>query len=147
MLNLRSLLCVFLLLLFFVWLIKNVFSVVNGCVFFLFSFSTSLKISLFEARKVFKILVLFSGEVSRKSSFFSDERPVNSLSRELLALVFLWGEGEDDLFRSNTFNGEEFLESADLSRAEVTLSSQANFADLEGECSLILVGFPGPIVM
>ena len=43
MLNLRSLLDVFLLLLFFVWLIKNVFSVVNGCVFFLFSFSTSLK--------------------------------------------------------------------------------------------------------
>ena len=145
MLNLRSLL-LFLLSLLFGWLMKNVFSVVNGCGICLSS--RSLKRSLFEARKFLKMLVLFKGEVSRKSSFFlSDERPLSSLASKLLSLVFLWGEGDVDLFRSNSFRGEEFLESADLSRADVTLSSELNLADLEGECSLIRVGFPGPIVM
>ena len=125
---------------------KNVFSVVNGCGICLSS--RSLKRSLFEARKFLKMLVLFKGEVSRKSSFFlSDERPLSSLASKLLSLVFLWGEGDVDLFRSNSFSGEEFLESADLSRADVTLSSELNLADFEGECSLIRVGFPGPIVM
>ena len=146
MLNLRSL--GFCLLLLFDWLIKNVFSVVNGCGVFFSSLSKSLRRSLLEARKFLKILVLFKGEVSRKSSFFfSDERQLSSLALNLLSLVFLWGEGDVDLFKSNTLNGEEFLESADLSLADVTLSSELNLADFEGECSLIRVGFPGPIVM
>jgi len=135
-------------LLLFDWFIKNVFSVVNGRGVFFSSLSKSLRRSLLEARKFLKILVLFKGEVSRKSSFFfSDERQLSSLALDLLSLVFLWGEGDVDLFRSNTLNGEEFLESADLSLADVTLSSELNLADFEGECSLIRVGFPGPIVM
>ena len=113
------------------------------------SFSTSLKRSLLEARKVFKILVLLSGEVSRKSSFFfSDELEFSSLKLKLLlSLVFLWGEGEAALFRSKRFSGELFRERADLSLAFVTVSSVVSFADLEGECSLIRVGLPGSIVM
>lgn len=135
-------------LLLFDWFIKNVFSVVNGCGIFFSSLSKSLRRSLLEARKFLKILVLFKGEVSRKSSFFfSDERQLSSLEFNLLSLVFLWGEGDVDLFKSNALNGEEFLESADLSLADVTLSSELNLADFEGECSLIRVGFPGPIVM
>ena len=35
--------------------------------------------------------------------------------------------------------GEEFTESADLSLVDVTLSSELNLADFEGECSVILL--------
>ena len=77
-------------LLFFDWFIKNVFSVVNGCGIFFSSFSKSLKRSLLEARTFLKILVLFRGEVSRKSSFFlPDERQLSSLALKVLSLVFL----------------------------------------------------------
>jgi len=110
--------------------------------------SSSKIVSPFEARKVFRILVLLSGDVLRKNSFFfsGEEFRVSTLGAGY-SLVFLCGEGEIDLLRSNTFSGEEFLDCADLSRALVTVSSVLSFADLEGECSLIRVGFPGPIVM
>ena len=77
-------------LLLFDWFIKNVFSVVNGRGAFFSSLSKSLRRSLLEARKFLKILVLFKGEVSRKSSFFfSDERQLSSLALKVLSLVFL----------------------------------------------------------
>ena len=149
MLNLRSLVDFELLLLLLELLMKNVFSVVNGC--FFSSFSRSLKRSLLEeARTVFRKLVLLSGEVSRKSSFlFSVERLFSSLMLEMFSRLFLAGEGDVDLFRSNSFKGEECLESAAAARslADVTFSSELSFADFEGECSLMQVGFPGPIEM
>lgn len=112
------------------------------------SLCSSSKISPFEVRKVFRILVLLRGDELRKSSFFLSGEAVRACSLGPgYSLVFLCGEGEIDLLRSNILSGEEFLDWADLSRALVTVSSELSFADFEGECSLILVGLPGPIVM
>lgn len=46
--------------------------------------------------------------------------------------------------QSNDLSGDEGL---DLSLALVTVSSLLSFADFAGECSLILVGLPGSIVI
>ena len=131
---------------------KNVFSVVKAWEDFLCGrLLKSFKIfSSFEARNVFRILVLLSGDVLRKNSFFfSVERFCNSLSASTdgCSLVFLCGDGDFDLFRSNTLSGDVFRDWADLSLALVTVSSVLSLADLEGECSRIRVGFPGPMVM
>lgn len=75
------------------------------------SLFNSSKISPLEARKVFKILVLLRGEELRKSSFFfSGEAFRVATSGPGYSLVFLCGDGEIDLLRSNTFSGEEFLD-------------------------------------
>lgn len=104
--------------------------------------------SLLVVLKVFKIFVLFNGDVLRKNSFFlSRELFLVSNLVEETSLVFLCGEGEVHLFEFKTLNGEEFLDCADLSLALVTVSSQLNLADFEGDCSLILVGLPGPMVI
>ena len=85
---------------------------VNGCVLLLLgSQDSSSMISPFEALNVFRIFVLFSGDVLRKNSFFlSGEEFFEALSRPEFSLVFLCGDGEIDLLRSNTFRGEEFLD-------------------------------------
>ena len=80
----------------------------------------ALIVSLEEAWKDLRILVLFSGDVCLKTSFlafWAAEELLLWPSFEVAeteagpdSLVFLCGEGEIDLFRSNTFNGEEFLD-------------------------------------
>jgi hypothetical protein len=70
------------------------------------------------------------------------------VASSLVADSFLCGrQGEVDVFRSNAFSGDACLDWADLSLAVVTVSSQLSLADFDGECSLIRVGFPGPMVM
>jgi hypothetical protein len=104
--------------------------------------------SLLEARNVLKRSVLFNGEVFRNISFFfSGDAFLCKFFKGEVSRVFLCGEGEVLLLKSNDLSGDEGLDCADLSRALVTVSSLVNFADLAGECSLIRVGFPGSIVM
>jgi len=63
---------------------------------------------------------------------------------EIVLLVFLCGDGEHGRLK---FNGEPLRDWANRSLALVTVSSELSLADFAGECSRILVGFPGPIVM
>ena len=94
--------------------------------------------SLFEALKVLRISALLSGEASLRMSLDMGDS---------FLLVFLCGEGELCRLRSKFLSGELCLDCADRSLALVTVSSEDNFADFAGECSRILVGLPGPMVI
>lgn len=86
----------------------------------------------------FRMSVLLSGEASLRMSF-------DFVGGETVLLFFRMGEGELCRFKSIFRKGDAPL--ANRSLAVVTVSSGLSLADFAGECSLILVGFPGPMVM
>ena len=101
--------------------------------------------SLLKARNVLRISVLLSGEALRRMSF--DLVDDDGVGDTVLLFFLRVGEGEPAcLFRSTFLKGEE-LRAANLCLAALTLSSLLSLADLAGECSLIRVGFPGPMVI
>ena len=115
----------------------------NG-VDFWFKFGSLLAVlqvvgSILEARTVLKTSVVFSGEAVLNNSL--------DLVGDIVLLVFLSGDEELCLLRSCDLKGELFLDLASRSLDSDRFSSRDNLADLAGECSLILVGLPGPIVM